>query len=251
MNIKKQNSLPIIGISATLLTIETGCFIGKERIAVLRDYIDAIALTGGIPIVLPVVEGKDQIEKQMSLVDGLLLSGGYDVSPLFYNEEPQRWLETIRPQRDLYEFELVDVAKKAGKPMFGICRGAQLLNVAFGGTLYQDIGAFFPSAFQHHQTAKPDEAIHSVQISSGSKLSSILGKETLLTNSFHHQSIKDIAPELVENARTFDGIIEGIEGKGEHFVLGVQWHPELMVGKHPIMLSLFRAFIEASRRREE
>lgn len=244
-----QKKAPVIGISSTLLTIESGCFLGRERIAVVSDYIEAIRLTGGVPMILPIVEGEALIEKQMSLVDALLLTGGYDVSPFFYHEEPQRFLEAVCPERDRYEFHLIEIAKKSSKPILGICRGLQILNVAFGGTLCQDIASVLPSALQHSQKAKPDEETHRVQIVSNTRLHEIFEEEVILTNSFHHQSIKDMGSGMMANAHSSDGIIEGIEAPGDLFVLGVQWHPELMVSKHPQMFKLFHSFVEAAKGR--
>lgn len=243
-----QNKLPVIGISASVFSIETGCFMGRERAAVLQDYIEAIRLTGGNPIILPIVEGNELIAEQISLIDGLLLSGGYDVSPLFYGEESQRGLEVVRPDRDRYEMQLLDIAKKSFKPILGICRGLQILNVAFGGTLYQDIPISIPTALQHQQKAQVDEATHHVQIVAHTKLQQIFEEELILTNSFHHQAIRDLAPCFTASAHSFDGIIEGIEGKEDHFILGVQWHPELMIRKHPKMFKLFHAFVDAAKK---
>lgn len=249
MKCSSQKNIPVIGISASLLTIESGCFLGKERSAVVRDYIDAVGLAGGIPIVLPVVERENLIEQQMALVDGLLLSGGCDVSPLFYNEEPKKGLETVNTDRDLYEIQLIKIARRLKKPIFGICRGMQLLNVACGGTLYQDIDLSFSSALQHNQKAKPDEAVHHVHLVPKTNLQHIFTEESILANSFHHQAIKELASNLRANAHSSDGIIEGVEGiEEDHFVLAVQWHPELMIKKHPIMLKLFHVFIEAAQR---
>lgn len=245
-----QAKLPLIGISATLLTIETGSFMGRDRSAVGHDYVEAVQKAGGVPFILPIVKEQRLIEQQIENIDGLLLSGGYDVSPLRYGEEPKQGLESICPERDAYEIELVKIAYRLRKPIFGICRGLQLLNVAFGGTLYQDIHSSFSQAFQHNSKVKPDEATHSVSIFSGSQLQGIMEVKTLLTNSFHHQAIKDVAPSLIVNAQAQDGIIEGIEGGKDTFILGVQWHPEMMLSKHPHMLKLFHSFVEASRIRK-
>lgn len=246
MTSKKHVKAPLIGISATLLMVESGSFIGRERTAVVHDYIQAVQQAGGVPLVLPIIEGKELVHQQMECVDGLLLSGGYDVCPLLYGEEPMYGLETVCLERDAYELELVKEALRLKKPIFGICRGLQLLNVAFGGTLYQDIRFALPSALQHNQKAKPEDVTHSVTILPETHLHQIMQESSLLTNSFHHQTIKNLAPGLTVNAQTIDGVIEGIEGQEDLFVLGVQWHPELMIGKHPEMLKLFQAFIDAS-----
>ena len=249
MKDKNQIKSPLIGISASLLPIESGCWMGLERAAVSHDYVKAVQQAGGVPLVMPIVTGHHLIEQQMESIDGLLISGGYDVSPLHYGEEPQQGLEAICPARDNYEIEIVRSAHRLRKPIFGICRGLQLLNVAFGGTLYQDIHLSIPTALQHLSKAKPDEATHTVAIVPNTDLHQIMNETSLLTNSFHHQAIKNIAPNLIVNARTKDGVIEGIEGPKVHFILGVQWHPEVMIEKHPHMLKLFLAFVEAARKR--
>ena len=246
MQIKKKTIYPSIGISAALLPIESGPFIGRERVAVGQDYIKAIIQAGGLPFVLPVIEEEERIIKQMEHLDGLLLSGGFDVNPLLYHEEPARGLEAVCPERDAFEIALIMAARKLRKPVFGICRGQQLLNVALGGTLYQDLPSSLPSVFQHNQKRNPDEASHSVEVVAGTKLHHIFGNERLFTNTYHHQAIKNLAPGLIVNAKSQDGVIEGVEGSGDHFLLGVQWHPELMVDKHPNMLKLFHAFIDAA-----
>lgn len=251
MQSKNQVKAPLIGISATLLMIESGCFMGRERAAVGHDYIRAVQQAGGVPIILPVINHSSLIHQQVEMIDGLLLSGGYDVNPLQYGEEPKKGLEAICPERDAYEMELVQLASHLKKPILGICRGLQLLNVALGGTLYQDIAMSLPNTLQHQSRVKPDEATHSVSIMPGTLLQQIMNETTLLTNSFHHQAIKDLAPYLIVNAQAKDGIIEGIEyAKEEHFILGVQWHPELMFEKYPIMLKLFQALVEAAKERK-
>jgi putative glutamine amidotransferase len=201
---------------------------------------------GGIPLILPIVENPTHIQRQIELVDGVLLSGGYDVCPLYYGEEPAPYLENSCREHDVYELELIRLAQQLRKPLLGICRGLQLLNVAFGGTLYQDIPTALPAALQHHQKAKPEEAMHTVELVEGTLLHQLMGTSTLLTNSYHHQAVKELAPGFRVNARTKDGIVEGIEKIGESWMLGVQWHPEFMVHKHVQMLKLFQALTEAA-----
>jgi putative glutamine amidotransferase len=247
MKLKKKRELPIIGISASLLTIESGCFMGRERTFVGHDYIQAIAQAGGVPLVLPIIEDKKRLLCQVEIIDGLLLSGGYDVNPLQYGQEPEGHLEQVNQERDSYEMDLLRASYQLHKPILGICRGQQLLNVAFGGTLYQDIPSAFPSAVQHRQKSKPDAATHTIDLVEGTLLQQLMGSKSVATNSHHHQAVKNVAPGFVVNALAKDGIIEGIEKKDSLFVLGVQWHPEFMTIKDPKMLRLFQAFVEAAR----
>lgn len=245
-----MKKLPVIGISANLLMIESGSFMGLKRSGVVDAYVQAVCLAGGVPLILPIVSKPALIQQQIDLIDGLILSGGYDVCPLFYREEPSKGLEAICPERDVYEIQLLQSMRMLRKPILGICRGLQLMNVALGGTLYQDIELFRPSSIQHQSKASPDAAIHSISILPNTLLHEMMSEETLLTNSFHHQAIKELSPELQANALSQDGLIEGIEGKDDQFLLGVQWHPELMIEKHPCMLKLFKGLIQSSKKRD-
>jgi putative glutamine amidotransferase len=238
------SSRPIIGILTNLLTIEEGRFAGMERLYVNRNYIDCIHEAGGLPFLIPILSDGEAIHRQIEMMDGVLLTGGQDVSPQFYNEKPYA-CESICLERDLHEIAVLKVADLLNKPILGVCRGIQMINVAFGGTLYQDIGAHFPTkAFEHSQKMDKNEVSHSVKIYPKTTLSRIFESETIITNSFHHQAIKELAPGFQVSARAEDGVIEGIE-KGEEgsYIVGVQWHPELMVEKHPFMLKLFKDFV--------
>lgn len=246
-NVIPKSTSPIIGISASLLTIDSGSFIGHTRSQVVHDYVKAVTLSGGIPLILPVIEGKEFIEQQMKVVDGLILSGGYDISPFCYHEEPKRGLDMVYLERDNHEIQLIKTASEMQKPILGICRGLQILNVAFGGNLYQDIGSSIPNALQHYQKSTPADPSHSVKITVNTKLHQIIDEESILANSFHHQAIKDLAKGFISNAHSTDGLIEGIESTGDSFILGVQWHPELMIAKSPKMLKLFLALVKAAK----
>lgn len=251
MKISKKLEHPIIGISANILTIENGCFMGRERTFVGYDYVQAIKNAGGIPVVLPFVEGKEKISRQIELIDGLLLSGGQDIHPHHYGEEPSQRLEEVCPQRDIFEIELVRSAGTLNKPILGICRGLQLMNVAFGGSLFQDIPYAMPDALQHSQNANPEVATQTIELVEGTILQNLIGQSLLLANSYHHQAIKELAPGFRISARAKDGIVEAIEKEGNFFTLGVQWHPELMFLQHSSMQRLFQGFIEAARKRAE
>lgn len=238
---------PVIGISASLLTIESGCFMGRERAFVGDDYVQAIKRVGGIPIVLPIVDAKEAMSCHVELIDGLVLSGGQDVHPHHYGEEPSQHLGTVCLQRDDYELGLIRTAHAKKKPILGICRGLQLMNVAFGGSLYQDISQAMPEALQHQQLSHPEEASQRIELVEGSMLHEIMGTAQLVANTFHHQAIKQLAPGFSVSARAKDGVIEGIEKGGDLFTLGVQWHPELMYMNHSTMERLFQAFVQAAR----
>lgn len=256
MNIKPsgnnvKNKKILIGISATLLTIDSGSLLGRKRVAVGDDYVRAIVAAGGTPVILPVVAEPPCIEQMVHSIDALLLSGGYDVAPSFFGKEPLPGLEVTCPLRDRFEIALLQQAVKRKIPVFGICRGLQLINVALGGTLHQDIPSLLPGAVQHYQKSAPDEVSHTVKIKSKTLLEAILGKNELLTNTLHHQAIDKLAPGLIASAHTTDGLVEAFEWKKELFLIAVQWHPELLLTTYPIMQKLFDAFVSAARQKRQ
>lgn len=236
---------PIIGILANLHHFEHGPLPYAELCGVQRDYVCAVEQAGGVPLLIPVVENIETIHQQLSLVDGVILSGGYDVNPTHYDEEPSVLLEEIHPERDVFELKAIQIIRDYQKPLLGICRGMQILNVAFGGTLYQDISHAPGESIKHRQNAKRYEPTHSVDIVEGTLLSKILnGKISIATNSFHHQAIKKLAPGFIVNALAKDGIIEGIELPGNQFVMALQWHPEMMAAVDSNMGAIFQEFIK-------
>lgn len=238
---------PVIGITANLLKIEDKPFHGTERVTVNHGYVNSIIKAGGIPLLLPVIEDKEAIAKLFGFCDGLLLTGGQDVTPSCYNEEPHPLLGETCERRDQFEMQLIHMAHEAKKPILGICRGLQLINTAFKGTLYQDLS--LAMAASHSQEEPSSAATHSIKLMPGSLLQQVFGQENLMTNSFHHQGIKQLSPCFEVAALSDDGVVEGIQYKGPEWILGVQWHPEVMLEEHPEMLKLFRAFvIEASTR---
>lgn len=213
------------------------------------DYIKAVEMAGGIPILIPVIKGAPHIENYVSMLDGLLLTGGADIEPDFFGEETLPEIEEIEIHRDRMELQLFEAARKKQIPIFGICRGAQVINVAMGGTLYQDIYSQISGVKQHsgQDVAREDE-MHSVEIPEHTALKRILGDTRIGVNSFHHQSVKDLGRGLIVNAVSEDGIIEGVESVEDGFIIGVQWHPENMVEKHPVMKELFTSFITECNR---
>ncbi|VBB06629.1 peptidase c26 [Lucifera butyrica] len=237
---------PVIGITASPMMVEGGILAGSERSCVGRDYIRAVTRAGGIPIIIPAVNDADTLDKQVAMCQGILLSGGGDIHPSFYGEEPVGPLGFVSLERDEYEIKVVQAAKAAGKPLLGICRGVQLLNVAFGGTLYQDISWVKGNRLEHNQNCPGNAAWHTVTIAAGSRLHAMMGVERIMTNSSHHQIIKGVAPGFLINARTKDGVIEGIEKDDSLWIVGVQWHPERLVEQSPAMQNIFDHFVAAA-----
>lgn len=238
---------PRIGITANQFLTEGGILAGTKRQYVSDAYIQAILGAGGVPVVLPVVVDQEAIAEQADLVDGLLLSGGGDIQPQLFGEEPVCQLGKVLPERDLHELSLVKIAVTAAKPILGICRGCQLLNIALGGSIYQHLSPL-ETNLQHDQQSPGYYTGHTVILEAGSKLASLWGT-VVMTNSFHHQAIKVAAPGMNITARTKDGIVEAIEHDTAPFIVGVQWHPELMLDSQTNMLALFIAFVKAANRK--
>lgn len=237
---------PLIGILGSIQIDQGGMFPGYERAYVNNDYIVSVVKAGGIPVVIPVIEDEELIREQIKNVDGVIISGGYDVNPLCYGDEPHEKLGFIYPKRDKFDICAVKVAYELEKPMLGICRGNQILNVAFGGTLYQDMSLIEGAYIKHTQESQPGSIGHSVCIEKGTKLYDIF-KGDVVTNSFHHQAIKNVADGFIVGASSKDGVVEAIEKDGEAFVMGIQWHPEMMTAAgDENMVKIFRKLVEES-----
>lgn len=231
---------PIIGITPGFLK-------EKNKLCLGQGYVDGISKAGGLAYILPLILEGDMAERIMESCDGFLFSGGPDIDARFFGEENMKCNGEISPQRDQTELLLAGMAIERNKPVLGICRGIQLLNVAIGGTLHQDIisGRNPAETLKHWQEAPDWYPIHEVHIEESSKLYSIFGTKTLRVNSFHHQAIKETGQGVAITARTSDGIIEAVEYQGNCFTLAVQWHPELMWQEAPLQLKLFEAFVSA------
>lgn len=223
-----------------------------------QSYCRSVALAGGAPALIPLDLGVPAWRSIYQRLDGLLLPGGVDVAPAFYGEEPHPKLGKVDGPLDEAELVLARWALADGLPLLGICRGIQTMNVAAGGTLYQDLPSQYPNALTHACTA-PDyprtHRAHAVTIQQGSRLARILGAQETMVNSRHHQAVKDLAKGFVVSARAPDGVIEGIEAAGyrrgadERFAVGVQWHPENLAANDPQMLALFEALVHAAQGR--
>lgn len=207
----------------------------------------ALTLAGAQPILLPDLGDEALSVRGLELCDGLLLTGGSDVSPLVYGEEPENEAWRGDHARDLYELALLHEALDTGLPVLGVCRGCQLLNVAFGGTLYQDIATQVEDSLCHRDPVRYDTMRHDVEISERSALAGILGAGKHEVNSVHHQAIKDLGKGLRAVAFAADGVIEAVEAE-EGFVLGIQWHPEWLDAARRAE-PVFGAFVERCRSR--
>lgn len=227
---------PLIGIS---------CGESKGSAKVGLHYVEAVRRGGGTPVLIPVMTDSLALRDLLLRLDGVILSGGEDVSPARYGEEPHEKLGKVNELRDIYDFLIVAIARDINLPMLGICRGSQLLNVAFGGTLYQDIPSQRPDwDLVHRARVKGDKPMHKVLLEPNSQLAIMFGATELNTNSSHHQAVKDIAPGFCIVARAADSTPEGFESVEGLPVWGVQFHPEEMLANgDDSVLTLFKSFV--------
>ena len=238
---------PLIGITAAIAKSVHPPY--AEMYMIGRKYVDAIETAGGIPLMVPHNLGGDSLRVLFDRLDGLLLSGGGDIDPAIYGEEPHPDVDGISADRDRMELALARWAVDQHKPLLAICRGVQVLNVALGGTLVQDIPSQVADALPHRfdeKTTPRGYLAHSVSIEPDSLLRAVIHSTAASVNSWHHQSLKQVADPLRVVAESPDGIIEAVEVPGQRFVLGVQWHPEWLFETQPEMLRLFTALIEAA-----
>lgn len=233
----------IIGISSNIVINDLYPFRGSKQLRLFDEYIQSVVEAGGTPIIIPNSNNLSVIDSQIDIIDGLLLTGGYDVNPLRYGEEPKDKLGAVCNERDKFEFTLLKKAMDRKIPILGICRGHQIINVFNGGTLYQDISYINNAYIKHIQSCGPNELSHSISIFKDTNLHKILGDNTLV-NSYHHLAIKDLAPNFKIAAVSKDGVVEAIESTTDEFIMGVQWHPELLTKNYKEMLSLFKFFID-------
>ena len=237
---------PIVAVSATSRTIE-----GTERIRLNQSYVTSIEHAGLIPLIVPPLVDPGDVRQILNAVHGLVLSGGEDVDPTYYGATRHPATGDPHPARDACELELARWARVAALPTLAICRGVQLLNVALGGTLIQDIPSLVEEAGSHDGDAPRTTRVHDVAVEPGSCLASALGALKIRVNSIHHQALDRVAVGLHVTARADDGVIEGVEWSGgDWFALGVQWHPEELTQTSEAWdRRLFEAFARACRER--
>lgn len=209
-------------------------------------YSQAVLNCGGAPLLIPISQSRASLDAICSRVDALILTGGPDINPRFYKDEARQGLGDVDEPQDEMELELTRLALASDKPILGICRGLQLLNVAMGGTLYQDISLQVPKACNHSPRADRSTVSHKIKVKSGTRLQATIKRQSLWVNSKHHQAVKDPAPGLVVSAVATDGVIEALEAPGRPFVLAVQWHPEGLWRQDVAARRLFKALIAAA-----
>ena len=239
---------PVVGI----ITFATGA--GDDgrppRLSQNQSYVRALSRAGAAPLLIPHLTDDVPLRTLYDLLDGLLLPGGGDVDPAHYGEPPHARTANVSLERDEVELTLARWAVDEGKPLLAVCRGIQVLNVALGGSLYQDIEAQVPGAGKHdwYPGYPRDHRPHAVIITAGTRLARIVGSTEQAVNSLHHQAIKDVAPGLTITARATDGVVEAVEATEHPFVVAVQWHPEELAPADPRAQALFDALVAACRR---
>lgn len=219
---------------------------GADRTGLNAAYIRSVIKAGGVPLMLSPLMGPSYAARALDGVDGLILTGGEDMDPAWYNAERSPLCNPPNRERDLFELALFASARQRELPIFGICRGIQVINVALGGSLYQDLPSEFPGPVDHNRVGNRSDRSHPVRLEPGSLAAEALGAESISVNSFHHQAIRDLAPALVATGWSEDGLIEAVEsGEGQPWMLAVQWHPEEMYAETGAPdHGLFKALVE-------
>lgn len=219
----------------------------RDSYWMLPGYFQALEQAGAVPVMLPLTNDATALSRLVGTLDGFLIAGGQDVSPAVYGEEQKLTCAETCPERDAMETVLLRFLWDADKPVFGICRGLQILNAHLGGTLFQDLITEHPSGTNHRMAAPYDRAEHTVSLCEGAPLHALLGAEEIGVNSCHHQAIKTLAPVLRPMAIAPDGLTEAIYAPEKRFVWAVQWHPEFFFRKDENSRTIFAAFVNAAQ----
>ena len=216
----------------------------EKKSKIENTYIHAVEESGGNVIMLPYTENSESIKRFVQMCDGFIFSGGADIEPWRYGEKKSEKCGETTPYRDAIEFAVFSEAVKTNKPIMGICRGSQLINIAFGGTLYQDIPSEIETDLTHKQEHPHSEPAHEAGVVSGSLLHKVIGKSRIHINSLHHQAVKKLGEGLLPMAIADDGVIEGTYLPGERLLWGFQWHPEKTFDNSEDSRLIFKKFVE-------
>lgn len=240
---------PFIGVTPDFNAGDRKEWGGKEPTYFLRArYVRAIEDLGGVPLILPLTADRAARRILLNSLHGLLLTGsGPDLPPYLYGERQRYDFGVVSHQRYAFELDLARMAVDRSLPVFGICGGMQAINVAFGGTLIQDIPSQVSAPLPHRSPLPATRVSHAVRVSANSLLHRIIRNDSIRVNSSHHQSVKQVAPNLMASAVATDGVIEAIESPTHPFFLGVQWHPEFLYKRHETHRRLFQAFLRAAK----
>ena len=247
-----MSARPVIGVTTQTLQSIDGIPSGLPQSDVMNQrYYIAVALAGGSPVLIPLLDDEPEaLEGAYQACDGILIPGGVDMDPATFSESPHDKLGRTDPARDRVELQLTRWAVRDRKPLLGLCRGLQVINVALGGSLYQDLEAQCPAAIKHDYFPthgfERSYLAHDVELTRGSRLRRLMELDRIRVNSMHHQGIKALAPALTASAVAPDGLIEAVESGDDHFLVGVQWHPEVFEMTDPHTRHVFHAFIEAA-----
>ena len=233
---------PVIGVTSMEMEVHDFSPVYKTN----QNYIHAIREAGGIPLMLPTI-GAEYAAEYAASIDGLLLPGGADVNPLLYEEEPVRQVTEMHQDNDEFEFALIQEMARRGRPILGICRGLQVLNVALGGNLWQDIPSQIEHSISHCQSYDiRSELTHWVNLDAGSLAAQVLGSERVMVNTFHHQAARVLGKGLKATGRASDGVVEALESENRR-MLAVQWHPECLYVKYPVFGKLFQWLVQQAK----
>jgi putative glutamine amidotransferase len=249
----KSSPRPIVGVPTQTLQSIGGVPADIPPSWVMSQrYIQTLTAAGALPWMIPLVTDEETLRGIYESLDGVFLPGGADIDPVSYGTTPHPACDKTDRDRDRVELTLGKWALADGKPVLGVCRGMQLINVANGGTLYQDLASQFPGGIKHDyfpfggQHHSRDFLAHEVQIAAGSRLARLFGAGSIKVNSMHHQGVRTVGAGLVSTAHAPDGLVEALEGEGQNYLVAVQWHPEALTERDPSMRRLFAEFVEAA-----
>jgi putative glutamine amidotransferase len=235
-------SRPLIGLACLSLQSQAS----PPRFAANQRYVQAIEAAGGAPLLIPLLDDEIALRSIYQSLTGLLLPGGADLDPRLYGEAPHPKLGPLDVAMDRVELLLLGWALADDRPVLGICRGQQTLNVGLGGNLYQDLPGQFGRSIDHRASREErPRLVHEIEVRPETRLAAIIGPGRRMVNSLHHQGVKDVAPGLLASAHSPDGLVEGLESPEHRFVLSMQCHPEELYEQHDWAMALFRAFVAA------